>query len=345
MIRRSLMIATGSYLPERVVSNADLAKLVDTSDEWIRQRTGISQRHIAAEGELTSDLAVRAARNALEMAGLEGEDIDLIVVATTTPDDTFPATATKVQAALGAHGGFAFDVQAVCAGFIYALAVADNFVKLGQARTALVIGAETFSRLLDWEDRSTCVLFGDGAGAVLLRAAEGDRSSGWGVMSTHLHTDGRERDILYVDGGPSSTGTVGHVRMNGKEVYRHAVTKLSAVIDESLAANGLDAGDVDWLIPHQANRRIIDSMANRLKLPAEKVVVSIDRHANTSAASVPLALDEAVRDGRIKTGDLLLLEAIGGGLAWGAGLVRFGVPTRPERAAAETVREEAAPIA
>ncbi|MFX4222427.1 MAG: beta-ketoacyl-ACP synthase III [Thalassobaculum sp.] len=345
MMRRSLMIATGSYLPERVVSNEELSTWVDTSDDWIRQRTGITQRHIAAEGELTSDLAIKAARNALDMAGLEGEDIDLIVVATTTPDDTFPATATKVQKALGAFHGAAFDVQAVCAGFVYALAVADNFLKAGQARTALVIGAETFSRLLDWEDRTTCVLFGDGAGAVLLRSTDSGAGTGWGVLSTHLHSDGRERDILYVDGGPSTTGTVGHVRMNGKEVFRHAVSKLSSVIDESLDANGLTAADVDWLIPHQANRRIIDAMANRMKLPAEKVVVSIERHANTSAASVPLALDEAVRDGRIRPGDLLLLEAIGGGLAWGAGLVRFGVPARTERAGSETAREEVAPIA
>ncbi len=345
MTKRSLMIATGGYLPERLLSNSELAKMVDTSDEWIQQRTGIRQRHVAADGELTSDLGIKAARRALETAGLEGEDIDMIVVATTTPDDTFPATATKIQSALGAHNGCAFDVQAVCAGFIYALAVADNFLRLGQARTALVIGAETFSRILDWNDRSTCVLFGDGAGAVLLRAVDADSSGGWGVMSTHLHTDGRQRDILYVDGGPSSTRTVGHVRMNGKEVYRHAVTKLANVIDESLEANGLSAKDLDWLIPHQANRRIIDSMANRLDLPADRVVVSIDRHANTSAASVPLALDEAVRDGRIKAGDLLLLEAIGGGLAWGAGLVRYGVPAQSSRAVAEAVHEEAAPIA
>ncbi|SDF10767.1 MULTISPECIES: beta-ketoacyl-ACP synthase III [Thalassobaculum] len=344
MMKRSLMIATGSYLPERVVSNEELSTWVDTSDDWIRQRTGIRQRHLAGEGELTSDLAIKAARNALDMAGLEGEDIDLIIVATTTPDDTFPATATKVQKALGALNGAAFDVQAVCAGFVYALAVADNFLKAGQARTALVIGAETFSRLLDWEDRTTCVLFGDGAGAVLLRATEA-AGDGWGVLSTHLHSDGRERDILYVDGGPSATKTVGHVRMNGKEVFRHAVSKLSSVIDESLDANGLSASDVDWLIPHQANRRIIDAMANRMKMPAEKVVVSIERHANTSAASVPLALDEAVRDGRVRPGDLLLLEAIGGGLAWGAGLVRFGIPARMERAGTETAREEVAPIA
>jgi 3-oxoacyl-[acyl-carrier-protein] synthase III len=328
------------------VSNEELSGWVDTSDDWIRQRTGISQRHLAADGELTSDLAIKAARNALDMAGLEGEDIDLIIVATTTPDDTFPSTATKVQKALGAFGGCAFDVQAVCAGFVYALAVADNFLKVGQARTALVIGAETFSRLLDWEDRSTCVLFGDGAGAVLLRATDAtDANDGWGILSTHLHSDGRERDILYVDGGPSSTQTVGHVRMNGKEVFRHAVAKLSAVIDEALEGSGMASSDIDWLVPHQANRRIIDAMANRMKLPIDKVVVSIDRHANTSAASVPLALDEAVRDGRVRPGHLILLEAIGGGLAWGAGLVRFGIPARSDRGGTETVREEVAPIA
>lgn len=342
----SLMIGCGSYLPKRIVSNDELATWVDTSDAWIRQRTGIGQRHMAAEGELTSDMAIRAAERALEHAGLEGEDIDLIVLATATPDDTFPATAAKVQAAIGAFNGFAFDVQAVCAGFIYALAVADNFIRVGQARTALVIGAETFSRLLDWNDRTTCVLFGDGAGAVVLRAA--DRAAvapGWGVLSTHLHTDGRERDILYVDGGPSSTGTVGHLRMIGKDVYKHAVTKLAAVIDEALTANELDASAIDWLIPHQANRRIIESMANKLGMPLDKVVCTIERHANTSAASVPLALDEAVRDGRVKTGDLVLFEAIGGGLAWGAGLVRFGVPADVAPTVAKIAHEEVEPIA
>jgi 3-oxoacyl-[acyl-carrier-protein] synthase III len=325
--RRSLLIGCGSYLPERILTNEELSKKVDTSHDWIVQRTGIHQRHVAAEGELTSDLALAAASQALEAAKVDAGEVDLIVVATTTPDDTFPATATKVQARLGITRGAAFDVQAVCAGFVYALAVADNFIKAGQVNTALVIGAETFTRILDWEDRSTCVLFGDGAGAVVLRGKDGaGHSSDHGILSTHLHSDGRERDILYVDGGPSSTGTTGHVRMEGKEVFRHAVSKLGGVIEEALEANGLTASDVNWLVPHQANRRIIDSMAKRMKLPAEKVVCCIDRHANTSAASVPLALTEAVRDGRINDGDLVLFEAIGGGLAWGAGLVRMGYP-------------------
>jgi 3-oxoacyl-[acyl-carrier-protein] synthase III len=324
---RSLLIGCGAYLPERILSNAELASKVDTSDEWITKRTGIRQRHVAADGELTSHLALHAAREAIAAAGIDTQEIDLIVLATTTPDDTFPSTATKVQAGLGLGHGAAFDVQAVCAGFIYALAVADNFIRAGQAKTALVIGAETFTRLLDWEDRSTCVLFGDGAGAVVLQAHEGNGSAAdYGVLSTHLHSDGRERDILYVDGGPSSTGTTGHVRMAGQEVYKHAVSKLAAVIDEALAANGLSVDDVDWLVPHQANRRIIDGMAKRMDMSSDKVIVSIDRHANTSAASVPLALCEAVRDGRIKSGDLVLVEAIGGGLAWGAGLVRIGLP-------------------
>ncbi|GAB4174232.1 MAG: ketoacyl-ACP synthase III [Thalassobaculales bacterium] len=321
---RSVLVGCGAYLPAQVVSNDDLASRIDTTDEWIRQRTGIRQRHVAAAGETTADLATAAARRALDAAGIAAGEVDLIVLATTTPDDTFPATATKVQARLGLDRGFAFDVQAVCAGFIYALAVADNFLRLGQARTALVIGAETFTRLLDWEDRSTCVLFGDGAGAVVLRAEAGAGGARpRGVLSTHLHTDGRERDILYVDGGPGSTGTVGHVRMQGKEVYRHAVVKLAEVVDEALAANGLSSADVDWLVPHQANRRIIDGMAQRFRLPPEKVVVTVDRHANTSAASVPLALAEAMGDGRIRPGHLVVLEAIGGGLAWGAGLVRI----------------------
>jgi 3-oxoacyl-[acyl-carrier-protein] synthase-3 len=322
-----LLIGCGSYLPERVLSNDELSKRIDTSHEWIVQRTGIHQRHVAADGEMTSDLALAAARRALEAADVAADEVDLIVLATTTPDDTFPATATKVQAALGITRGAAFDIQAVCAGFVYAMAVADNFIKAGQSNTALVIGAETFTRILDWDDRGTCVLFGDGAGAVVLRGHEGNgETSDYGILSTHLHSDGRERDILYVDGGPSSTGTTGHVRMVGKEVFRHAVSKLGSVIEEALDANGLTAADVDWLVPHQANRRIIDSMASRMKLPSEKVVCSIDRHANTSAASVPLALTEAVSDGRITQGDLVLFEAIGGGLAWGAGLVRMGYP-------------------
>ena len=327
-MRRSLLVGCGSYLPERVLTNAELAKTVDTTHDWIVQRTGIHQRHVAAEGELTSDLALAAASSALEGAGVEAGEVDLIVVATTTPDDTFPATATKVQAGLGVTRGAAFDVQAVCAGFVYALAVADNFIKTGQCGTVLVIGAETFTRILDWEDRTTCVLFGDGAGAVVLRGYDGaGRADDHGILSTHLHSDGRERDILYVDGGPSSTGTTGHVRMEGREVFKHAVAKLGGVIEEALEANGLTVADVNWLVPHQANRRIIDSMAKRMKLPSEKVVCCIERHANTSAASVPLALTEAVNDGRIKQGDLVLFEAIGGGLAWGAGLVRMGYPT------------------
>ena len=314
-------------MPARVVTNAELAARVDTSDEWIFKRTGIRQRHVAAEGEMTSDLALAAARRALDSAGVASGDIDLIVLATTTPDDTFPATATKVQAGLGIHHGAAFDVQAVCAGFMYALAVADNFIKAGQVQRALVIGAETFTRLLDWSDRSTCVLFGDGAGAVVLESHQGDGGAGdFGILSTHLHTDGRQRDILYVDGGPSSTRTVGHVRMNGKEVFRHAVGKLAAVMEEVLADHGLTPSVVDWLVPHQANQRIIEGLRAKLDLPAERVVSTVERHANTSAASVPLALTTSVEAGGVKSGDLVMFEAIGGGLAWGAGLVRIGRP-------------------
>ncbi len=321
MLKRSRVAGCGSYLPANLVTNADLAARVDTSDDWIVQRTGIKARHIAADGEMTSDLAIAAARRALEHAGLEASSIDCIVLATTTPDNTFPATAAKVQATLGIERGFAFDVQAVCAGFIYALSVADNVIRLGQATRALVIGAETFSRLLDWNDRTTCVLFGDGAGAVVLEATPGDAAAG--VLSTHLHTDGRQYDLLYVDGGPSSTGTTGHVRMAGQEVFRHAVSRLSAVVEEALVANGLEASAIDWLVPHQANRRIIDGIAKKLRLPPEKVVLTVDRHGNTSAASIPLALAEAVGDGRIRRGDLILMEAIGGGLAWGSALVRW----------------------
>ena len=314
-------------MPARVVTNAELAASVDTSDEWIFKRTGIRQRHVAAEDEMTSDLALAAARRALDSAGVAAGDVDLIVLATTTPDDTFPATATKVQAGLGIHHGAAFDVQAVCAGFMYALAVADNFIKAGQAQRALVIGAETFTRLLDWNDRSTCVLFGDGAGAVVLESHQGDGGAGdFGILSTHLHTDGRQRDILYVDGGPSSTRTVGHVRMNGKEVFRHAVGKLAAVMEEALADHGLAPSAVDWLVPHQANQRIIEGLRAKLDLPAERVVSTVERHANTSAASVPLALTASVEAGGVKSGDLVMFEAIGGGLAWGAGLVRVGRP-------------------
>ena len=324
--RRSLLLGCGSYLPDRVLSNDELAQRVDTSDEWIVQRTGIRQRHVAADDELTSDLALAASHSALAAAGLGVDQVDLIVVATTTPDDTFPSTATRVQAGLGMRRGAAFDVQAVCAGFIYAVSVADSLIRTGQFECAIVIGAETFTRILDWRDRSTCVLFGDGAGAVVLKGDNSADSSGYGVLSTHLHSDGRERDILYVDGGPSRSGTSGHVRMNGREVYRHAVTKLGRVIEEALTANRLSVDDLDWLVPHQANRRIIESMAARMRLPPEKVVCTIERHANTSAASVPLALAEAVEDGRVKPGHLVLFEAIGGGLVWGAGLVRIGVP-------------------
>lgn len=324
MPRRSVVTGFGSYLPENAVSNAELAKKVDTSDEWIRQRTGIRQRYIAADGEMTSDLALAAARPALERAGLSANDLDLIVVATTTPDETFPATATRVQAELGMTRGAAFDVQAVCSGFVYGLAVADNFLQLGQAQTALVIGAETFSRLLDWEDRGTCVLFGDGAGAVVLSAEEGQGDkTDRGLLSTHIYSDGRHHDALYVDGGPSSTGTAGHVRMNGKEVFRHAVVRMAEAIDTALEKNSLSPSEIDWMVPHQANVRIIDAMAKRLGLPPEKVVITVDRHANTSAASIPLALSEAAYDGRIKQGDLILLEAMGGGFTWGSALLRW----------------------
>ena len=328
---RSHVVGCGGYLPERVVTNDELAKTLDTTDAWIRQRTGICQRHIAAEGELTSDLAVKAAERALAAANLKGSDIDLLILATATPDNTFPATATKVQARIGMKGGAAFDVQAVCSGFIYALAVANNFLRCGQAKRALIIGAETFSRILDWSDRSTCVLFGDGAGALVLegRATNGHASNGArpnmerGVLSTHVHSDGGSYGILYVDGGPSLNGRAGYLRMEGKEVFRLAVQRLADVVDEALAANGLVAADIDWLVPHQANKRIIDGMGRRLGLPAEKVVVTIDRHANTSAASVPLALAEASCDGRIQPGQLVLVEAMGGGITWGAGLMRW----------------------
>jgi 3-oxoacyl-[acyl-carrier-protein] synthase III len=324
MVFRARVIGCGGYLPERIVSNAELAERLDTSDEWIVQRTGIRQRHVAAPGELTSDLARKAAERALTQAGMSGVELDLIVLATATPDNTFPATATRLQVQLGMKKGCAFDVQAVCSGFIYALATADNFIRAGQAKTALVVGAETFSRILDWQDRGTCVLFGDGAGALVLRAVRSEGAPNEpGVLSTHLHSDGCGYDILYVDGGPSSTATTGFLRMEGKEVFRHAVHRLAEVVDEALAANGLSARDLDWLVPHQANRRIIDNMAKKLDLPASKVVITIDRHANTSAASVPLALAEAVADGRIRPGHLVLMEAMGGGLTWGAALVRW----------------------
>ncbi|HML10064.1 MAG TPA: beta-ketoacyl-ACP synthase III [Stellaceae bacterium] len=323
MAFRSQVAGCGAYLPERVVTNAELARRLDTSDEWIRQRTGIGERRIAADGELTSDLAVAAARRALTRAGMSGSDLDLIVLATATPDHTFPATATKVQAQLGMKRGAAFDVQAVCSGFIFALATADNAIRLGQARTALVIGAETFSRILDWDDRGTCVLFGDGAGALVLNAVPDTGPRGRGVLSTHLHSDGTQYRILYVDGGPSSTQTTGHLRMEGREVFRQAVLHLSEAVEEALAAHGLSGADIDWLVPHQANLRIIDAIGKRLHLRPEQTVITIERHANTSAASIPLALDEAVGDGRIRPGHLVLMEALGGGLTWGASVVRW----------------------
>ena len=314
----------GGYLPERILTNDDLSAMVDTTDSWIVERTGIRQRHVAADGEFTSHLAVHAAEKALATAGASADEVDLIVVATSTPDNTFPATATKVQAALGVTHGAAFDVQAVCTGFIYALAVADNFIKAGQFSCALVIGAETFSRILDWSDRATCVLFGDGAGALLLRAAEtGGRNSARGVISTHLHADGRHHDHLYVDGGPSSTQTVGHLRMSGRDVFRHAVGLLAGAVEEVLAANGLTADDIDWLAPHQANKRIIDATTRKIGISPDKVICTVDRHANTSAASVPLALAEAASDGRIQPGHLVLLEGMGGGFTWGSALIRW----------------------
>lgn len=324
MVIRSLVAGCGTYLPERVVTNDDLAKRLDTSDAWIFERTGIRERRIAADGETTSDLATKSANEALKAAGEEGANVDLIVLATTTPDETFPATATRVQARIGANSAAAFDIQAVCSGFIYGLAVANNFIRLGDAKTALVIGAETFSRLVDWEDRSTCVLFGDGAGAVVLKAQEGNGTNAdRGILSTHLHSDGRKHDLLYTDGGPSSTGTVGHVRMAGQEVFRHAVKNLAEVLEEALAANGLSADDIDWLVPHQANKRILDSTVRKLGLDPRKMIVTIDHHANTSAASIPLALGEASSDGRIKVGDVVLVEAMGGGFTWASGVIRW----------------------
>lgn len=322
-VRRAVITGTGSALPPRRVSNAELAQEIDTSDEWIVERTGIRFRHIAGPDETTSTLATDAAKAALAAAGTAAADIDLIVLATATPDQTFPASATKVQAALGIDDCVAFDVAAVCSGFLYALQVADSMIRAGSADRALVIGAETFSRILDWEDRATCVLFGDGAGAIVLEAQDSAIADGRGVLATKLHADGRHNQLLYVDGGPSTTGTVGKLRMKGKEVFRHAVTNLAAVMNESLGIAGLGAADVDWVVPHQANARILDATARKLGLAAEKVVVTVDRHANTSAASVPLALDAAVKDGRIKRGDLLVLEAMGGGFTWGAAVVRF----------------------
>jgi 3-oxoacyl-[acyl-carrier-protein] synthase-3 len=321
---RSVVLGVGSYLPEQIVTNADLEARMDTTDEWIVQRTGIRQRHIADKSETTSTLATRAAEATLADAGREAKDIDLVIVATSTPDYTFPAVATQVQAALDIRAGAAFDLQAVCSGFVFAIATADKFLITGANKCALVIGAETFSRLMDWKDRTTCVLFGDGAGAVLLEA---QTSNGGlrerGVLTAHLRSDGRHREKLYVDGGPSATGTVGHLRMHGREVFRHAVGMVADVVEDAFAATGTKADDLDWFVPHQANRRIIDASAAKLGIAPEKIVVTVDRHGNTSAASIPLALAEAHADGRIKKGDLVMIEAMGGGFTWGSALIRW----------------------
>jgi 3-oxoacyl-[acyl-carrier-protein] synthase-3 len=321
---RSVVLGCGSYLPARTLTNADLAKTVDTSDEWIVQRTGIRERHVAAQGEFTSDLGIKAAQAALDHAGIDAQSIDLIVLATSTPDNTFPASAVTVQAGLGIHHGAAFDLQAVCSGFVFAMATVDGLLKTGCCRRALVIGAETFSRILDWTDRTTCVLFGDGAGAVVLEAQQqpGTREDR-GILSAHLRSDGRYKNKLYVDGGPSSTGTVGHLRMEGREVFKHAVANITDVIEDAFRATGYTAADIDWFVPHQANQRIIDGSASKLGIDPCKVVSTVDLHGNTSAASIPLALGVAVADGRIKPGDLVLLEAMGGGFTWGSILLRW----------------------
>jgi 3-oxoacyl-[acyl-carrier-protein] synthase-3 len=323
MTRRSVLIGSGSALPRRALGNAELATMVDSSDEWIVARTGIRNRYVAAPDETTVSLATEAAKQAIAAAGIEAKSIGLIVLATATPDQTFPASATLVQHALGCNGGIAFDVAAVCSGFLYALGVADSMLQTGMAERALVIGSETFSRILDWEDRSTCVLFGDGAGAIVLEAREEVGAQPRGILSTKLHADGAHNQLLYVDGGPSTTGTVGKLRMRGKEVFRHAVTNLAEVLGEVLADAGLEVADLDWVVPHQANARILDATAKKLGIAPERVIVTVDQHANTSAASVPLALDTAIRDGRIKQGDLVMLEAMGGGFTWGASLVRM----------------------
>ena len=323
-MHRAVIEGVGSYLPKRVLTNHELAEMVDTSDEWIIERTGIRERRIAAPGEKTSDLAVAAARAALADARTGAEEIDLVLVATSTPDQTFPATATAVQAQLGITRGSAFDVQAVCSGFVYALTTADAFIRCGQATNVLVIGAETFSRILDWTDRTTCVLFGDGAGAVVVKAWHGSGNlADRGILACRLRSDGRYSDKLYVDGGPSSTGTVGHLRMEGREVFKHAIVNMTTIMDEALSAAGAKPDDVDWFVPHQANIRILDGTARKFGIEADRVVVTVDKHGNTSAASVPLALDVAVKDGRIKSGDLVLMEAMGGGFTWGAVLVRW----------------------
>jgi len=322
-VMRSVVLGTGSYLPSRVVTNEELARKVETSDEWIVQRTGIRERRIAAPGELTSDLARKAATAALNDAGIDPQSIDLIIVATSTPDQTFLASAVTVQAGLGINHGAAFDLQAVCSGFVYALAMADSLLKSGNFKRALVIGAETFSRILDWSDRTTCVLFGDGAGAMVLEAQPQESGNERGVLTTHLRSDGRHRTKLYVDGGPSSTQTVGHLRMEGRAVFKHAVSMITDVITDAFKATGTSADDIDWFVPHQANKRIIDDSAKKLGIAPQKVVITVDKHGNTSAASIPLALDVARRDGRIKKGDLVLLEAMGGGFTWGSALVRW----------------------
>jgi 3-oxoacyl-[acyl-carrier-protein] synthase-3 len=323
-VLRTVVKGCGGYLPKRVLTNEDLAKVVDTTDEWISTRTGIKERRIAAKGELTSTMGTAAARAALATAGIDPKDIDLIVLATSTPDQTFPATAVTIQADLGITQGAAFDVQAVCSGFVFALTTADNYLKSGEFRRALVIGSEAFSRILDWDDRGTCVLFGDGAGAIVVEAEmQNGSTADRGVLASCLRSDGRYRDKLYVDGGPSTTGTVGYVRMDGPEVFRHAVTKISEVIDATLQKAGYAASDIDWFVPHQANKRILDGAARKLGLAPERIVITVDKHANTSAASIPLALDAACRDGRIKKGDLVLMEAMGGGFTWGAVLVRW----------------------
>jgi 3-oxoacyl-[acyl-carrier-protein] synthase-3 len=321
---RSIIRGVGASLPKRVMTNDDLSRMVDTSDAWIRDRTGIEQRHIAAEGELTSDLGITAARQALVRAGIDPVDIDLVVCATSTPDRTFPATGVRIQAGLGVTKGAAFDVQAVCSGFVYALSIADNFLKAGQFKRAIVVGAETFSRILDWEDRGTCVLFGDGAGAVVLEAQTqlGGREDR-GILATRIRSDGRFEELLYVDGGPGSTKTTGHLRMNGREVFRHAVQKISGVIEETLVMTGYAADEIDLYVPHQANKRILDGIAKRLSIPPEKVVYTLARHGNTSAASIPLALNQAFEDHRLVEGRLVLMEAMGGGLTWGAALARW----------------------
>ena len=321
---RSVVKGVGSYLPERCITNAEMETMVDTTDDWIVQRTGIRQRHIAAEGETTSMLATKAATRALEAAGCAPDDIDLIILATATPDYTFPATATQVQAALGITRGVAFDLQAVCSGFVFGVATADKFLASGSHKRALVIGAETFSRILDWEDRTTCVLFGDGAGAMVLEAQEGDGSmADRGVLTTHLRSDGRHREKLYVDGGPSSTKTVGHLRMSGREVFRHAVGMVTDVMTDAFAATSMTADDLDWFVPHQANMRIIDASADKLGIKRDKIIKTVDRHGNTSAASIPLALSVGVADGRIKAGDVVMIEAMGGGFTWGSAIIRW----------------------